>query len=198
MWHVEQLRGFVNQRDITTNTQLVNRVAELKAETRHDLGEFLKQGPKKSTQGMSGGFGRKPGSCYLCGKSGHFAQECRKTGKGSTSISSSGASTNSTEESTKVKLEGKVFKCYGCGETGHKKPDCSNKKKDSVVKLGCSRTLRRNEMLATVRGISMPVTLDTGAEVSVLPMKAECVKQYMGKQIRWEVSLTMLHPDRLH
>ena len=38
-------------------------------------------------------------------------------------------------------------------------------------------------MLATVGGISMPVTLDTGAEVSVLPEKADSVLEYTGENI---------------
>ena len=152
-WHVEPLRSFVNQREIITNTQLVNRVAEWNAETRDEMGEFLKQGPRKPYQGMSVGSPRRMGSCYLCGKSGHFARECRKTVKSSTSMSSTGATASSLEESTKVKVEGRQVKCYGCGEPGHKKPDCPKKKKSSVVKLGTSRILRRNELLATVGGI---------------------------------------------
>ena len=67
--------------------------------------------------------------------------------------------------------------------SGHKKPECPVKKKASVVKVGPSRVLRRNEMLATVGGISMPVTLDTGAEVSVLPAEADCVLRYTGEQV---------------
>ena len=147
------------------------------------MGEFLKQGPRKPYQSMSVGSPRRMGSCYLCGKSGHFAQECRKTVKSSTSMSSTGATASSLEESTKVKVEGRQVKCYGCGESGHKKPDCPKKKKASVVKLGTSRILRRNELLATVGGISMPMTLDTGAEVSVLPIEAECVKKYTGETV---------------
>ena len=183
-WHNDRLRGFVNQKEIVTNSQLINRVAEWKAETRDECGEFVKQGSKKSTQGMIPGFGRKQGVCYPCGKAGHYARECRRTGKSSTDTSGgSSASTISTEESTKAKVETKVVKCYGCGETGHKKPECPRKKKTSVVKLGPSRVLRRNEMLATVGGITMPITLDMGAEVSVLPREADCVKKYTGETV---------------
>jgi len=68
--------------------------------------------------------------------------------------------------------------------TGHKRPDCPHKnKKTSVVKAGLSKVLRRNEMLANVGGISLPVTLDTGAEVSVLPEEAECMQRLTGETV---------------
>ena len=111
---------------------------------------------------------------------GHFARDCRKTSK---SVSGTSTGTMPAEESLRVKTESRVVKCYGCGEIGHKKPECPVKKKASVLKVGPSRVLRRNEMLATVCGISMPVTLDTGAEVSVLPAEADCVLRYTGEQV---------------
>ena len=178
-WHVEQLRGFVNQREVATNSQLINRVAEWKAETKDEIGEFSKREVKKGMQGASSGFSRRQGSCYVCGKPGHFAKDCRSKGKDSIS----GTSMNPTEEATKSKPESRVVKCYGCGDIGHKRPDCPKKKKASVVKLGRSKVLRRNEMLATVGGITMPLTLDTGAEVSVLPIEADCVQRYTGEMV---------------
>ena len=179
-WHNSSLRTYVNQRDITTNNQLIARVAEWKAETNDEASEFPKPGQRKSALGAGGTFPKKTGSCFLCGKVGHFARDCRKTSK---SVSGTSMGTMPAEESLRVKTESRVVKCYGCGEIGHKKPECPVKKKASVVKVGPSRVLRRNEMLATVGGISMPVTLDTGAEVSVLPAEADCVLRYTGEEV---------------
>ena len=131
------------------------------------MSEFPKLGQRKSALGARGTLRKKTGLCFLCGKAGHFARDCRKSSK---AVSNTSTNFTPAEDNQKVKTEGRVVKCYGCVEVGRKKPDCPNKnKKASVVKVGHSRVLRRNEMLATVGGISMPVTLDTGAEVSVLP-----------------------------
>ena len=47
-WHNGPLRRFVNQREINTNTQLIARVAEWKAEMCYEVREFPKQGQRKS------------------------------------------------------------------------------------------------------------------------------------------------------
>jgi len=49
--------------------------------------------------------------------------------------------------------------------------------------VGPSLVLRRSEMLATVVGILMPVTLYTGEEVSVLPEEADSVLKYTGEKV---------------
>ena len=119
--------------------------------------------------------------CFLCGKAGHFTRDCRKSSK---VVINTSTNFTPAEENQKVKTEGRVVKCYRCGEVGHKKPDCPKKnKKSSVVKVGPSRVFRRNEMLATVGVISMPVTLDTGVEVSVLPEEADCVLKYTEEKV---------------
>ena len=180
-WHNGSLRTFTNQREINTNAQLIARVAEWKAETWDEVSEFPKPGQRKSALGAGGTLGKKTGVCFLCEKAGHFARDCKKLSK---SASNTSANLTPAEDNQKVKTESRVVKCYGCGEVGHKKPDCPNKnKKASVVKVGPSRVLRRNEILATVGGISMPVTLDTGAEVSVLPEEADCVLRYTGEKV---------------
>jgi len=35
--------------------------------------------------------------------------------------------------------------------------------------------------MAKVGGICIPVTLDTGADITLLPAESDCVEQYMGK-----------------
>jgi len=56
-----------------------------------------------------------------------------------------------------AKSEPKTFKCYDCGEVGHKRPDCPHKTKRTKV------------------------VIDTGADLTLLPIELDCVKKYTGE-----------------
>ena len=116
-WHNGSLRTFTNQREINTNAQLIARVAEWKAETWDEVSEFPKPGQRKSALGAGGTLGKKTGVCFLCGKAGHFARDCKKPSK---SASNTSANLTPAEDNQKIKTEIRVVKCYGCGEVGHK------------------------------------------------------------------------------
>ena len=75
----------MSQREISTNNQLISRVAEWKAETNDEVSEFPKPGQRKGAPGAGGAFTMKTGTCFLCGKAGHFTRECRKSSRGANS-----------------------------------------------------------------------------------------------------------------
>jgi len=160
-----ELRRFVDSEKVLTNSQMVSAVNEWVAGGRRTYSSSQLKGT------------RKPIECYMCGKPGHVAKECRSVGK-------PGEQNNNVSQSASpvVTKSERPFKCYGCGELEHKRPDCPNKaKRTKVVQSVPARVLGHNDVLAEVGGICIPATLDTGADVTLLPKELDCVKQLTGE-----------------
>ena len=112
---------------------------------------------------------------YRCGKSGHKATECwaEKAGTssfGSSAFKSSGSmSTGTTPTVT----------CYSCGEIGHKSPQCTKgvKVEKPTPKDVTPKAVRRMwmnqltdvQLSGKVNGRAVPILLDSGASISVVP-----------------------------
>jgi len=137
---------------------LLDAVAEWKANTFDEVSEFSKPYSRNNVRGVSGSTGRKQGECFLCGKPGHFAKDCRNTGRSNTNPS------GNNENTGKEKVDSRTYKCYGCGEIGHKKPDCSHTSKTTkkVVRASSSKTLRGNELMAQVGDFFYPLLWTQG------------------------------------
>jgi len=72
-----QLREYLDSKEVSSSSQLVARVCEWKANTYDQIGVFSNPGGRRAAMGSQRKVARKPGECYLCGKPGHFAKECR-------------------------------------------------------------------------------------------------------------------------
>jgi len=83
-WLAAPLRAYVDSKVVTSTAQMLATISEWKANTYDELSVFPRPGGRRFTVGTQGKTVRKIGECFLCGKPGHFAKECRSAGKGST------------------------------------------------------------------------------------------------------------------
>ena len=140
-------------------------------------------------QGQRTGQGKRVGDCYFCGKPGHFAQECRarlsrekQTPPGNNPPvpvvkKEQPITTQQTRNMTEVT-------CFRCRQKGHISPDCpkrTNRVKRVKITKDMIVSLRRNEVFGSVGPHRMPVTCDTGAEVTVVPAEAVELHQRTGE-----------------
>ena len=107
----------------------------------------------------------KPVTCYTCGKVGHMSKDCRSN---SLDIDKQVSTiTNPTDF--------KPIVCFSCRDVCHKSPQCPKRKKDRVKrvltqehKIGRSA---KNDIMATFGRKRMPMTLDSGAQISVVSIE---------------------------
>ena len=74
--------------------------------------------------------------------------------------------------------------CFRCHQKGHISPNCPtrrNKIKKVKVQEDMIETLRTNEVFGAIGPHRMPITLDTGAEVTVVPEEAVLPHQFTGE-----------------
>ena len=137
---------------------------------------FRRGGPGKKSTAPSD---RATGTCFQCGKMCHKAADCwsRQRQQNDSSTSKSGG-------------EVKPLVCFSCREIGHKSPD-GPKRKDSKKPKGAKRVqagkpkfLADYELYAKVRDQCFVVTIDTGADITILPKEVILPSELTGNKIQ--------------
>ena len=136
--------------------------------------------PRYNSQGntSSNNSPRKPFECFNCGKLGHMAKDCR-------SKSQTG---NRQSDSGSPQAEVKPIVCFTCKEVGHKSNQCPKRSKEKVKKILIQadkiEPLGMSDVMAKVEGKNIPMTFDTGAEISLIPDELVKPEQLTGETMK--------------
>ena len=132
-------------------------------------------------------FSKKPVTCFYCDKLGHVSRECR----------SRIATERQTHQSVPVKAEPQMqtpsttpsrpvrreVTCWTCQQKGHKSPQCPqrlNQVKRVQIPSEKIVPLRENELFDSVGSHRMPITCDSGADISVVPEDSVTAEKFTG------------------
>ena len=127
------------------------------------------------------------------GRGGHFAYECRSRLAGDRPIAQRPEALSPTQQPVVKKEQTRPSRsewdvsevtCFNCRKKGHISPQCpSHKTKVKRIKIPAERlvALRKNEEFGCINECQVPVTLDTGADVTVVPFECVSPHQFTGE-----------------
>ena len=135
---------------------------------------------------------RTPIQCFFCKKIGHTMAECWFRNKQQSAPPHQDPAT--PQRKPAEEREVKPIICFSCKEVGHKSPNCPKyrdrrgKKPDGVRRVQLPskpiKQFKQNQIIADIDGINLPVTLDTGAAISIFPKELVPVKALTGRTIK--------------
>ena len=129
---------------------------------------------------------KKPGTCFHCGKPGHYSRESRtRLAEDKSSQSpcipaikpepvTPTTPTHSTDRPLIVPR--REITCFYCQKKGHKSPQCPLRQVKCVqVATQQPMVLKDNELMGLIGEHVLPVTCDSGADITIVP--EECVQE---------------------
>ena len=150
---------------------------------------------------------RKPGMCYHSGKPGHYSKECRTRLAKDRNLQSPRApvvkqelvaQTNPIPSGDRqASMPRREITCFNCQKKGHKSPQCPLKLVKCVqVATPQPIKLKDNELMGSIGAHILPVTCDSGADITIVP--EECVQEGKFTGETCEVACYLLWKDLQH
>ena len=185
----KDLKTYIDPMEITTLQRYLIKIDEW-VQCRAEGKPVYQQEAKQNLEVSRELFQKKKVTCYHCGKVGHLSRECRSrlTSEKQTTQLTPQVQTNEVSTMPKTEATGRSEKkqvvCFVCHQKGHKSPHCPQRI-TRVKRIQIPRKeivpLKQNELFGSIGGHSLPITCDSGADITVIP--EECVKpeEFTGK-----------------
>ena len=176
VWAVvpKRARTLLDGRTVTNHSELTLALQDyLVSEGEKGEGQvavFRRQHQGSEHSSSSSSDRRPVGNCYRCGKPGHKVADCwQKVGNG-----------NSEAAKPSAGGPAKPIICFHCGVEGHRSPQCPKKNQEKSkpkegqgqakpVRKLWHRTEEDTVIEGVVNGQEVPIVLDSGATISVVP-----------------------------
>ena len=150
---------------------------------------FKKLNPMLVPSAVKPVLSKKSLTCFYCGKLGHISKECRSRlgGEKSTQLAQQllVPKTEQTDNTPggNIKPAKREVTCFLCRQKGHKSPQCPQKQAQvSKIQIPVSKVvpLKENQLFGSIGGHRMPITCDSGADITVVPEECVSKEQFTG------------------